>query len=368
MKDKNLELPKTRGNCGFLEDLRNLYDLYLDLIRQNSIGYSIKTNNISVNTEHVKEICDKICGVVDAYLSGYPSLAYNRFTRLMNKFFSKSKYQLKVYEKSSTCGLTEDSEDKLNLFRVRKMDNGLFVDRSELFHVPKESRNKIGSTRFSIAGYPSLYLSTNLELSWNEARKPDDCAASLYKIDRTQREETIKVIEMAIKPQDFSDEVRERVNDEDFDYGLRTFKNWNTNFNKKGFRETYLYCYPLIAACSFIRADDDNSFDAEYIVPQLLLQWVRRNSNKNLCGIRYFSCRDVVSSNMGFNYVFPAMNFDFESSYKHMHYCSILQNSFYLTMPESINGHPKATQKRLISRKNEVAKISGMKVPRTKKH
>lgn len=45
--------------------------------------------------------------------------------------------------------------------------------------------------------------------------------------------------------------------------------------------------WPLIACCSVKVKDNSDTFKPEYIIPQLLLQWVR--SNDTLDGIRYKS-------------------------------------------------------------------------------
>ena len=41
----------------------------------------------------------------------------------------------------------------------------------DIFHIPYNLRAKISSNRYSISGYPSLYLSTSLELCKQELKK-----------------------------------------------------------------------------------------------------------------------------------------------------------------------------------------------------
>lgn len=85
----------------------------------------------------------------------------------------------------------------------------------------------------------------------------------------------------------------------------------------------------------------NDPFAAEYIIPQLLMQWVRNEirSNKGdeydqLVGIRYFSCASVKASNMGFNYVFPTSG---QQKSAELPYCSVLTRSFRLTNPVYIH-------------------------------
>lgn len=51
-----------------------------------------------------------------------------------------------------------------------------------------------------------------------------------------------------------------------------------------------LYVYPLRAACSVIAEHPNAKYIEEYILPQLLLLWVRNENDFD--GIRYLSCTD----------------------------------------------------------------------------
>ena len=80
---------------------------------------------------------------------------------------------------------------------------------------------------------------------------------------------------------------------------------------KADFAVAQAVCWPLLAASSIRRRFEDCAvFIAEYIVPQLILQWITNSGNHD--GIRYFSVRvDTYMNNpaMACNYVFPAKQF-----------------------------------------------------------
>lgn len=110
-------------------------------------------------------------------------------------------------------------------------------------------------------------------------------------------------------------------------------------------RSAYLLWFPVIAACSFIRANKKDPFAAEYIVPQLLMQWVRSEMNSRiiekpysvlnqLIGVRYFSCASKRASDLGFNYVFPVSGRQHSEQYP---FCPILMRAFRMTKPYFIN-------------------------------
>ena len=106
------------------------------------------------------------------------------------------------------------------------------------------------------------------------------------------------------------------------------------------------------------RTDKKDPFAAEYIIPQLLMQWVRNEicTNRNddydeLVGIRYFSCASVKASDMGFNYVFPTSG---NPKSADLPYCSVLAKAFRLTNPVYIHEYDSLyTCERQLTKSND---------------
>ena len=235
--------------------------------------------------------------------------------------------------------------DPMHLYRVARVEDNKLYPRSRVFHTPFNMRSKVSTCRYSIAGHPSLYLGTSLELCCNEIHADpvrDLVLASDFKLDRNRITShlSIRVVELGIKPQDF-------IASEDYREDQLPFQEDTNQNGKKGhrtvsarltrdynIRRNYLLWYPLIAACSFIRVNKKDPFAAEYIIPQLLMQWVRcemaNTENELLIGIRYFSCASMKDSNKGFNYVFPTSGEPVSSK---LPYCKVLANAFMLTEP-----------------------------------
>ena len=138
---------------------------------------------------------------------------------------------------------------------------------------------------------------------------------------------------MALKPQDFIEEERNNeINHRRFGRDFLV---------ESGRRTKYLLWYPLIMSCSFIRANKTDPFAPEYIIPQLLMQWLRKkmsskNETNQLVGIRYFSCASERASDMGFNYVFPSSGKMKDHEYP---FCPKLMKAFYLTKPYYLNNY-----------------------------
>lgn len=252
-----------------------------------------------------------------------------------------SRTPLKVYQKSAMEQFERPNnshQDELQLFRVVRVGDNKPYQRSRVFHTPYSLRAKVSTSRYSIAGYPSLYLGTSLKLCCEEIHadlNKDYMIASLFKLERSieYSNTNIRVVELGIKPQDFLDIHRDNEQ-----FGRVIPKNVTDNSDV---RSAFLIWYPLIAACSFIRVNKSDPFAAEYIVPQLLMQWARSElaTNKDddcdqLIGIRYFSCASIKVSDMGFNYVFPTSG---EQRSTKLPYCSVLSRAFRLTQPAYIH-------------------------------
>ena len=157
----------------------------------------------------------------------------------------------------------------------------------------------------------------------------------MFKLERTLEytNTNIRVIELGVKPQDFLE-----LNYDNESHDRRISQNL---LNDSKIRSAYLLWYPLIASCSYTRVNKNDPFAAEYIIPQLLMQWVRNEIGTNkddeygqLVGIRYFSCASVKASDMGFNYVFPTSG---QQKSAELPYCSVLAKAFRLTTPVYIH-------------------------------
>ncbi|MBO4562664.1 MAG: hypothetical protein J5772_03545 [Clostridia bacterium] len=358
--DKELFLPQVWDGSVFYKALKALFDHYLERV---NVFFEQHIGQTEYEKYHatIRNACDSIHASVKAYLDGFPARAFETLFVAMKVLM---RTPLKIYYKSSMRkGI--DIEDSLCLYRAACVNDIKPYDRSRMFHAPFNLRSKVPTCRYSIAGYPSLYLGTSLELCCEEIHvNPgyDRVLASMFKLERSieQSNTDIKVIELGIKPQDFIENNNSR------NKSKRRCIDPDMLHNDE-VRTAYLLWYPLIAACSFIRTNKNDPFAAEYIIPQLLMQWVRAemsrdgksdcrdcidccnggseycenytsNRSKKRCkkydqliGIRYFSCASKRASDLGFNYVFPTSG---EPISENMQYCCILSRAFKLTVPQ----------------------------------
>ncbi|MCQ4637130.1 hypothetical protein NE619_10370 [Anaerovorax odorimutans] len=337
LSDERLALPIRWDGSDFSLTLGALFNSYIKKLESLTNEKNPYSNCIRLDVSNIKKTCGLLTRTLNHYLNGFPSKAYGTFEQVMRRLMEQplNVYHKSIVEQFKRSDSYYDRDGGLQLFRVARVDDNRPYKRVRVFHTPYNLRSKVSTSRYSIAGYPSLYLGTSLNLCCEEIHlnlHQDFALASLFKLER-DREYTntnIRVIELGIKPQDF---VEIESNNKRHTY--------RQLLEGEGVRAAYLLWYPLIAACSYIRTNKKDPFAAEYIIPQLLMQWVRSEISANkddeydqLIGIRYFSCASVKASDMGFNYVFPTSG---QHKSANLPYCPVLAKSFSLTKPVYIH-------------------------------
>ncbi|MGJ1237758.1 hypothetical protein ACR78I_22725 [Sphingobacterium multivorum] len=243
-----------------------------------------------------------ILKTLDAYYEGNPSKSYNMLCETLkdckiNEYLDKEHY------------LPSNS----SLFRIRTCEENYPLSKRELFHIPFEMRGKVKTQRYSIPGLPSLYLANSIFTAWEELKRPP--AQSIHAIKLTNNLD-LRLLDLTTdffaQPTQFLGEI---VDDKKIEYNLMV--------------------WPLLAACSFKVLSADDPFKPEYIIPQLLLQWAKKEL---VDGIKYSSTHiDLNTSKHGgffYNIVLPVKNCNIEEGY-----CSKLINMFKSTqvLPYSLS-------------------------------
>ncbi len=265
--------------------------------------YTVITNSNLFETYELEKLNQLIASIdhaVDAYLKGYPADAYSMLCSGI-EFVKEDIEDLSSY-------LIEGDQNK-SFYRMRVGSNHR-INRKGMFHIPFELRGKAGTQRYSIPGLPSLYLGSSAYICWEELNRPDLnlVNTSLFKAKRN-----LLYIHFGYPPELFAKLVNSKYNGSNTESIINIIKQ-------------YILLWPLIAACSVKVKNREDSFKPEYIVPQLLLQWVTKQTNFD--GICYFSVNaehTVENIELNHNYVFPV------KVVKEEGYCDVLARSFELT-------------------------------------
>jgi hypothetical protein len=256
--------------------------------------------------EILHNFSEAILNTLKAYRNGEISTAYNIFEGKMDEIQNHLAFlNLKGF----------------NLFRIRQDIKKITYLRKELFHIPFDNVTLIQSRRYSIPGFPCLYLGgsaysdTGLSLCWFECNLPDKFYWSEFEIQNTFP--LFLVIDFVYSP--FSSATKA------INYSIQAH---NKSSTMNSDLINYIITYPLMAACSLITVDkNDNGFVPEYVLPQMLLLWARNNIKCN--GVAYLSSSgfNVARDHLAFNIAVPAKQVETNG------YCKTLSQQFKLSEP-----------------------------------
>jgi hypothetical protein len=210
-------------------------------------------------------------------------------------------------------GLAARRQSISDLYRVREIDTLAHADRNAIFHIPFHLRHRVSSQRYSISGWPSLYLGASLMVCWEEMGRPP-----FYKLAAAcfDAEKSLNVLDFGFRPSVLANLHLPQDETE-------------IQFFDTQFVVNYLICWPLLAACSISAGYRGNPFIEEYIIPQQLLQWLRDEEFK-IDGIRYFSMRVNQLAEapwLAINYVFPVRTCNLAG------HCQELAKRFSFSLP-----------------------------------
>jgi hypothetical protein len=283
-------------------------------------------SEIQRSLEQIKSLCEQIVSAVEHYLRGYPSQAYGEIEQSL-KWLNVEKLitTLSGFVPGSTLMADGFLDSVLHppLYRMRLNKvaaTSATLSGKDLFHVPFEIRHRVQNQRYSIAGLPCLYLGSSTWVCWEELGRPD--LDSIF-VSRFRIVEDIRVLDFQFPPRTAWVVFQHAISELRGLYPVAAAELRN-RFDD-GFVGSYIGFWPLIAACSIKRESRDGAFYPQYIVPQLLLQWVTKEQRVD--GIRYFSTRTPPGGDPHTNCAFPAREIAASGR------CSYLRRKFHLTDP-----------------------------------
>lgn len=259
---------------------------------------SLKSKNESIHIRAVKNICQRINKTVNLYLSGNSGEAYSTLTTLLDdKEIGSAIIDISAVDKKSII-----------LYKAR-VGNKILSKRTEIFHLPFDQRHLVKNYRYSIPGVPSLYLGTSTYICWIELHQPSfsDFWISKYLFNP---KDNIVI--------DFTFSIEDKI---------RVFNDSTINVSTLN---NYLKVWPLVIACSFKTKFPNSNFHEEYVIPNIILQWIKRD-RPTIIGLKFVSTKTPIrDSKICNNYVFPSMPKNIPEPSK---YCDYLKSYFRLTYP-----------------------------------
>lgn len=205
----------------------------------------------------MKKVIEKLKLIALNSYKGLPSTAYTQLNYMMEK---------QIQDDLIWCNIPASQ----NFYRMRTIaDRRNGIDYKEMFHIPITMRRVVGTERYSIPGYPCLYLGKSSYVCWEEMGRPlmSSCWCS-----RLQNTVELSVLDLRIPS-------KERfVND----------------------IAKYAIVAPLVIACMIpMKGKGSDVFKPEYLIPQLIMEWIIK---KNKTGVYYTTTHLTSQTRKDFDY------------------------------------------------------------------
>jgi hypothetical protein len=331
---------------------------YISQVRQHFIKlrkYMQSINKIFYRPAIKENIIERITGiqevlikVIEQYLEGHPYRAYILFRDVMDEYGIReeiiSLQQYKIARGSTLYRIQRQfTEPPLKYRNTTGFLNAKHPN--DLFHPPFQKRRTVSTNRFSISGYPCLYLSETLTTSYSECfpHKHEYGPYNAIGLSNT-------------RPLYFIDLSNENLFDDETRFpGLMPLTKTKRKDPSKIL--DHLGVYQIVMAShmkvNYIPTYPNERFyfKAEYIIPQILLQWLKIEGLA-VDGIRYSSCTGHIRFPNGkrhYNYVMPVQSI-FDKGF-----CPILARLFQFSPVYNhfVNSKPKLLR-------SEISRITQM--------
>ncbi|WP_405296555.1 hypothetical protein [Algibacter sp. Ld11] len=290
--DDFFSLPRTQGpKEDYKTFVNRVLNEFLKKIDNVENFEDVPFNKFLLN-ERQNFLVNQLKSTISIYYDGKPAQALKEIKPALDSNIKDFEDFLNVRE----------FEPSSNFFRIRIHKHNYPLKSENFFHIPFDLRGKIKTQRFSIPGFPSLYLGNSAYVCWEELNRPN---LNDFQIVRLKSTKHLKVIDLAPPKGD---------NIEPYEY----YK--------------YLMIWPIVFACSVRVRNYDDFFKPEYIIPQLLLQWVREDNR--IDGISYqtthINFTESLSEGEFLNIVLPVK----ENKTKGL--CAVLESKFQMTEATSV--------------------------------
>lgn len=278
---------RQKKDDNFREKLREILKDYCLKINKLNIADKGTISDWAALEQNISALCKSLNDIILVQYKGQHSTAFTKLKNVISKNISEI-----IFLQSVNC----------NFYRMRTFDNKKEANRDNMFHIPLTSRGIVKTQRYSMPGYPCLYLGYSIYGCWEEMERPvmNSCMVSLIK-----NSAGLKLIDLRIPSR------------ADFQANPRKF----------------LGLFPLIIACMFQVKDIHATYKPEYIISQLMTELIINCYPKEkIHGIIY------TSSHKNSDFEFPIPKFDniaipVINSLSKDKFCKTLCSIFTITEP-----------------------------------
>lgn len=249
--------------------------------------------------KEIQSVTDRIERILTYYLQGKISSSYNVLGRWWN---GEKGLGFRLDAVSYNIG-----QGKI-LFRMRRKEGNGKFSAKDMFHVPYSSRHLLKNYRYSITGFPCLYLGKSIYGCWEEMGKP---SFNDFYVSALKTNTDISLLDLRL--------VRDVEPNEES-------------------RSAYLSSLPIIIACSIENLNGKASFVPEYIIPQMMLHAIllEKSNERGFEGVIYTSTKCISAPNLFNNLeLFSNIAIPVKGHTQDKGLCSDLKGKFIITKPIS---------------------------------
>lgn len=210
-----------------------------------------------------------ITSAVSLYLSGDIDAAIAQ-TDIIIKDLSSSSNEIGIstIKRSAAFAdpenvLDQTENNNIQFFRARTSDHFTIFSQTEMLHIPFDKRHLVGNERFSITGFPCLYLASSSYCCWLEIGTPAD---HQFNVSPFRVDGNLKILNLAFNYQDVSVIVE--------------------HSQSKAILEEVFKLWLLSIATSITCQQRGRNFKTEYIFSQLIMISCKK---AGLDGVSYYS-------------------------------------------------------------------------------
>jgi hypothetical protein len=270
-------------------------------------GTDYLTNRVRQESAVATSLCVGLKTCFEEYLLGHPPKAYTTLTQILSSIEPCFKA---MYTVTNVAGALT------HLYRIRS-DLSSALSPRDVFHVPFEARHLVATYRYSIPGLPCLYLGGSAYVCWEECGQPALDSVHLARFQPASAC-TLQLLDFGWRPAQMAALI---------DSGKYP-QQLSQASELSNLVVAHALCWPLLAACSIKVRYPKANFKPEYIIPQLVLQWLTNETK--IDGVRYFTTK--VSGY--FDDPMTVANFAFPvRTTKPFGYCDHLAARFKLSNP-----------------------------------
>lgn len=301
-----LETPmEWTGSNNLVAVIKQRVDCFLELLKSLDFDDLIDKAKLLHSCEHGSE---NLMQSLTRFLEGKVQESYAKFEAGIRLF--EDDMEDSIYELNDIHGIDKN----LYFYRLRRTSVAR-LSWGDLFHIPFEKRHLVASQRFSIPGIPCLYTAGSTYACWEELGRPPfhELHAAVLRpaAGENPRCLDLRWTAKAVKARAFS---RGLVND----------AAWLAKVLPR-----MIAIWPLTAMCTIRVKNPVSVFKPEYIIPQMVLQWIA--SREDVDGVAYASTHidySLYRDQHAFsNYAFPSSRISLEG------YCKTLQQKFFMSEP-----------------------------------